>query len=363
MSGCFYTETVNQRPSLDIEQEEPEPGIPVYREGDVTLRAVSHDPENHFVWFQWRVYACSDQTDCDQAPFDEQSSNSPFKIHVPKSRVDSPEAVQAIHVWLEGQDEYGANARPAQQLWITVDDHPPTIELGQFSAYDFVVTAPVQVIAKVDDPDDGPSVPQVSWKVYTPSNQPAYTIVDDPSVVLDKPPLDDFYEYGKLLWPSGTGKYTVEVTATDGIAPPTVQTIEVNIVPDRAPCLRTMTPLVAVAPAALPMSEPTLFQVLVVSDDLDPYPTANDAHGLLDTPRFTWSVLAPGGPRQVLSGVTGNSVALNPASYQPGDIVELRVEIADRNLTPITCGDGNATCSVIADNGCLQRQTWRVEVR
>ena len=109
------------------------------------------------------------------------------------------------------------------------------------------------------------------------------------------------------------------------------------------------------------MSEPTLFQVHVVADDLDPYPTIDDPY-LLPT-KFTWSLLAPGSTRQVLTGVSGNSVALDPASFQPGDIVELRVEIYDRTNDAITCADGVATCSVIGDNNCLQRQTWRVEVR
>ena len=55
--------------------------------------------------------------------------------------------------------------------------------------------------------------------------------------------------------------------------------------------------------------------------------------------------------------------SLDPASYQPGDIVELRVEIKDRKNTAITCADANPTCSTISDNACIQRQTWRVEVR
>ena len=136
----------------------------------------------------------------------------------------------------------------------------------------------------------------------------------------------------------------------------------VTVNPDSPPCLRTLSPVVAQSPAALPMSEPTLFQVHIVADDLDPYPSVNDPE--LGPTRFTWSLLAPpSGSRQVLTAVTGNRLALDPASYQPGDIVEVRVEIADRNLTPITCADGNATCSVISDNNCLQRQTWRVEVR
>jgi hypothetical protein len=82
---------------------------------------------------------------------------------------------------------------------------------------------------------------------------------------------------------------------------------------------------------------------------------------------FSWSILPPGASTRQPLAVTGNQVALDPASYSPGDIVELRVEIADRamilNNTAISCADNIPTCSVISDASCIQRQTWRVEVR
>ena len=112
----------------------------------------------------------------------------------------------------------------------------------------------------------------------------------------------------------------------------------------------------------IPISDPTLFQVLVVADDLDPYPSVpNDP--ILGTTEFHWSIVPPGGTRQSLGGVTGSGVALDPNSYTPGDLVELRVEIQDRNHTPVNCPDTDLTCSVISDQSCLQRLTWRVEVR
>jgi hypothetical protein len=40
----------------------------------------------------------------------------------------------------------------------------------------------------------------------------------------------------------------------------------------------------------------------------------------------------------------------------------MRVEIFDRKSTPIPCADGLATCA-ISQPACIQRQTWRVEVR
>jgi len=358
LSGCFYTDPINQRPSLDIERLPPV--ADPYRNDMVELRAVAVDPEGYNVFFHWRAYLCTDETDCDQAPYFE-SSEERVAFEVQENRNDTGTATRAIHVFLEGIDDYGATARPIQQLWIGVNDHAPTLELRAGSGYGNVVNTPINVYAKVGDEDDWPNVPKLTWKVYSPTNQ-TYEFVD--ATLMQDPNDPDHKQYAKELTPHETGKFTVEVTADDGLGASTstvTQSIEINVGDDNPPCLRQLTPLVATAPAAYPMAEPTLFQVHVVADDLDPYPTINDS--ILGTTKFTWSLLAPGGSRQVLTSVTGNSVALDPASHQPGDILELRVEIADRVPRTIMCADANATCSVSTDTSCIQRQTWRVEVR
>jgi hypothetical protein len=113
----------------------------------------------------------------------------------------------------------------------------------------------------------------------------------------------------------------------------------------------------------LPVAEPTLFQVPLVTDDLDPYPPlSGDPH--FGTTTFAWSMLTPGSPgREILVGATGNTFDFDPDAFTPGEIVELRVEIFDRKHTAIPCADRDATCSVDASSDCIQRQTWRVEVR
>lgn len=353
VSGCFYADPINQRPSLDIRQTS---GDVAYRGDTIKLLAISDDPEGHFVWFRWRVYLCNEEH-CAGAPFYEKSADvAEFVVPLVD---DDAMPVRSLRVVLHGEDDYGATARPEQELVIAIADRAPTLDLGKDSRYGYVVSTPINVYAKVGDPDDGPSDPQLEWRVYTPTNQPAYDFID----LSVEPDPDDPHHvvYGKTFTPKGIGDWTIEVVATDRLGETTKQTLMLKVGTDNPPCLRTLSPVVAQSPAALPMSEPTLFQVHVVTDDLDPYPTVNDA--VLGTTQFTWSVLAPGGSRQPLPAVTGNRLALDPASYQLGDIVEVRVEIADRNLTSITCADGIASCSVIADNNCLQRQTWRVEVR
>ena len=101
--------------------------------------------------------------------------------------------------------------------------------------------------------------------------------------------------------------------------------------------------------------------MLVVADDLDPFPSVPDT--VVGVTEFHWSIVPPGGSRTPLTSVTGSGVALDPASYIPGDIVELRVEIQDRKHIAVNCPDPQLSCSVISDQTCTQRLTWRVEMQ
>jgi hypothetical protein len=355
-AGCFYTDPINQRPSLDIKRGEP---LVVYREGTIEVDAVSVDPDGHDVFFHWRAYACTDQTSCDPAPFFE-LSDPHAEIEVPPARVASLPLV-TVRIVLEGIDSFGATAKPAQELWVALENYAPTVEIRTASSFGNVVGKPISIFARIGD-EDRADMPQLTWQVFSPVTQPAYEFVDM-DVVQD--PMDtDHITYGKRFTPDGEGTFEVQVTADDGLGLPTSTTTvreKILVGGDKPPCLRQLSPLVAAAPSALPMSEPTLFQVHVVADDLDPYPSIDPT----STTTFKWSLLAPGSPSyQLLSGVSGNTVALDPAAYQLGDIVELRVEIYDRKNTAITCAASSASCAVDSTNPtCIQRQTWRAEVR
>jgi hypothetical protein len=106
-----------------------------------------------------------------------------------------------------------------------------------------------------------------------------------------------------------------------------------------------------------------VFQVPLVEDELDAYPrlSSDPAFG---TATFAWSILAPGAAtRQLLVGATGNAIDFDPAAFTPGQLVELRVEVFDRNHAAIACPDDAPTCVSDARPACTQRQTWRLEVR
>jgi hypothetical protein len=350
--GCLYVDPINQPPSADIVQDS---SAPVFRGDPVALTANTSDPDGQPVTVRWRIYACTDATSpagCDRDPFFIGATER-IETATPTTRAGG-EPVAALRVILEATDSLGATAKPAQELLIPVSDHGPTLTLAKDSSYGYVVGTPIDVYAKVTDPDDDPPY-HLAWQVFGPAAADAF---DDLAVPTDPT------QAGKRLVVSTPGDWDVRVTVLDhpgGLSAMADQPI--TVVPDHPPCLTSWTPLDAPPGQTVPLTDPTLFQVLAVTDDLDPYP-AVVGDPLRGTPSFSWSILPPGASqRDTLAGVIGNSVALDPAAYSPGDVLELRVEIEDRVHTPIACADADPTCSVISDPTCIQRLTWRVEVQ
>ena len=370
-SGCFYTDPINQRPSLSIRQDS---GAQVYRKDVVELEAVVNDPEGRDVSLAWHAAMCTDTTPdasgnrsgCDPALFS--STDAVFSFTVSSFRADHTTPVSNVYVTLQGTDSLGAAAKPIQELVISIADQAPDLALSKDSRYAYVVGTAIDLFAKIGDADDGPeAVGAPTWQVVSPANQPAYTL-DDLAVMQDPNDLAHL-QYGKTFTPMGIGDWEIDVTATDPYeiatnTPGITKPLSITVVADHAPCLEEWAPITpVVATDALPLSDPTLFQVLVVQDDLDPFPSVPGDPVLGET-TFSWSILPPGAAtRQSLAGVSGNAVELDPASYTPGDLVELRVEIQDRNHTPVNCPDGDLTCSTISDASCIQRLTWRLEVQ
>ncbi|MCW5807891.1 MAG: hypothetical protein KIT31_36395 [Deltaproteobacteria bacterium] len=364
LAGCFYVDPINQRPSLDIRQREP-----TIRRGDrdVTLDAVFDDPEGHVVAFSWRVYACENGLDfatCDRLPL-ATSILETVTFDVPAFRIDPDGSgpseappTRQILVILEGVDELGATARPAQQLVIPVANALPRVRTIEVTDYDRLVGTPIDVYAEYGDPDDGPGRVTLTWKAFSPQLT-EFTLEEAPD--RGQPTDPALRLAGKRLRPTVTGKWQIEVTATDVVGDVKTVLHETIVVPDTPPCIAQFAPLAPPPPAVLPLTEPTLFQVPLVTDALDRYPTIV-GDPLLGTARFAWSLRRGGGPREVQVGATGNLLAVDPASYALGELLEVRVEVFDRNNNPIVCADADPTCSIVATS-CIQRLTWLVEAR
>jgi hypothetical protein len=367
--GCFYTDPINQRPSLEILNTS---GQTITRgQPNVTLQAIVDDPDDSFVALHWRLYACADATDfatCDPSPVREISSQT-FVFDAPIKRANGQPATSLL-VELEGTDDRGATARPSQQLVIPLGDGVPTLEIVHVSNYDTTVGTPIDIFSTFGDPDDkGPDgkLPLVtlSYEVFAPALSTAalgdLCAPDEPKCATSD---DTLLREGKRITPDVTGEWMIEVTAVDPIgAMPgstegkTVVTHSIQVVSDQVPCMGVQTPLAPPAGSSIPLEDPTLFKIFSVSDALDPFP-ANTNDPLLAPAQFRWSIGVNGGALSVLDTEVGNSIAFDPASFVPGDLVEIRADIGDRaNGFPQCATD---TCG---PPDCLQRQTWTVEVR
>ena len=354
-------EQINQRPGISINGM----GNQVYRGDRVELTATADDPEGHLVRFTWRAYACTDGTagaDCDVEPFYTQAELDHAEFDVPLLR-ENRTPVRNVRVVLEAKDDFGATAKPAQELVITALDRPPSLALARQGTFILTPNRPVAIFATVGDIDDGPEALGLpTWEVFAPTQITGQPLVDR---MFTQNPNDPAHRtYAKTFTPNVTGEWEIRVTATDPLDQMTTKSLMLSVVAPPPPCIAQVSPMVAPAGAALPITETTLFKVPVVTDDLDVWPPQQDPEMVLDVTKFQWSLQAPGAAAHVpVSGATASSFQLDPATFTPGDIVEVRVEIYDRQLTPVGCPDSEATCSTISMPSCIQRQTWRVEVR
>jgi hypothetical protein len=360
-SGCFlYLDPIVQRPSIDIL---PQSSTPVYRGDTVAFDAIGTDPQHKAIAFTWQIFACVDgllQSSCEMSPF-YTGTDATAKFTVPVQLVGTSVAVQSLRIQVSARDTAGATTSGDQILVVPVGDRPPIVELRADSRHGFVVNAPMAVYAKIGD-----SVSQelplitLAWNVFNPPG--ILFALDDLAVPQD--PNDPMHvQYGKTFTPKGIGAWTIQVVATDSLATSATIMQQITVSPDHPPCLAQLTPIVPPNGDTLPITDPTLFVVDTVTDDLDPYPpTPQDP--VTGVTEFQWSLMPPGGNDHVpLDGANTNRMSIDPSTYNPGDIVELRVEIFDRNTTMLPCPDASESCSILNETTCLQRQTWRLEIR
>ncbi len=355
--GCFYVESINQRPSLDIRQDAVGD---IFRDEEVSFTAVVVDPDDSEVDVRWRVYACTDATTFSSC--DAQSSvtgdQRNFSFVVPSNRADGTTATRGIRIVLDGMDDRGATSKPSDQLQLAVKDRNPDLDLQRRSVYQqpgpqFVVDTPIDIFALYGDGDNILDSLSVTRVVLSPTQVPINIIeksITDP---------DSKRQIWWELTPQVIGEWAVEVTVRDPSMNEVKKTEKMTVVADRAPCIDTVDPLVPPAGVVPDITDERFFQVIGVNDDLDSFPRTPGG-SLFGEPTFAWTVLGPTGGRQLVS--TSKQFQFDPAVYVPGTTVEIRVEIKDRKVSPVNCADGEATCSIGA-NSCIQRQTWRVVAR
>lgn len=366
LTGCFYLDPIISRPRVSIDRPEV-----IVRGSSVTLTA-QFDSDSKPGQSQWAVFSClgvdsPPRDGCDQASFvafqpDETRTYDTVTFTVPLKTKDKGMKTGAIKVELVARSDRGAIALLESNNEFPVADAPPTVDLAA-QALSPAAGAPIDLVATYGDVDDDVDGVALAWTVSGPSM--GYTLEDlviaqDPQAPGDA----SLRTVGKRLTPDIPGSWSVAVTATDPEMSANQASKSFAVLPDRPPCLAQWSPAVPPAGATLPVSARTVFQVPLVDDDLDAYPPITTA-SQFGTTAFAWSIRAPGATQhQPVPGANFNSFAFDPAAFTPGDLVELRVDIADRgHPLPLACDDAAATCSIAAAASCLQRQTWRVEVR
>ena len=345
-------DSINERPSAEIARVGDGE---VFRGAELMVRAVVDDPDRDEYELSWRAQAC------DGAPGGPgvvcaalATGTDPLFTFTVPSRVGERPTLE-VFVDLGVVDVHGAAARPGQRLELPVGNRPPEAEVqldGREIEGQFPPRVPITVNALGADPD-GDHV-TLSWQLFPASTSRPEDVVFETAAV--QPMTGEAY----TLVPDVEGEWIVRVTANDGIETRATDT-PILVRPDHAPCLGATEPSTGGTVLA---TAPRRFAVLVVADDLDVFPAPRPGDPDLLPATFAWS-MRPAGAGGAFTAISdAASIDFDPAAFAPGDRVELRVEIDDRNLRSFaSCAPDAPTCSLEPPASCRQRKTWIVEVR
>lgn len=356
-TGCFYTTPVNDRPSAEILRLETSD---LRRGGHVDLVGQVVDENGDDVSYRWQAFACgAGAAACDAASLAGGISPS-FTVPVPMTRAGG-EPLASVRVRLDVVDEHGAAAALPQVLVVDIGNRAPTIEL-QAQALEPAVThtvgLPSWFVVRVGDPDDPLDAVEVSWDPMPPRDAEPGWLFEDPGDPTSDDPLTR--QEQRQLVVASPGTWTVRVTATDPMGAQAEATLAIAVEDDQPPCLAALAPAPPPPGAALLLDGPRRLEVGVITDDTAPYPEATDPYRR--APTFRWSIASAASDGELVElDNDGNAVELDPASFEPGELVDVRLEIDDGQNRVLPCGPDEPTCSIAGD-ACTQRQTWRLEV-
>jgi len=354
-TGCFYIDPIETHPTVTLF---PASTVQVTRGGQLTVTAQLEHPDT----FAWSAFACEDRDgfNCSASSFYVPVAGTPtgsavLAVPVRVSGESSP-LTQSIVVEVVARDDHGAIALGGATQRYSVEDAAPMLDVSS-SAHSYTVGAPIEVFATYSDLDD--ELADITLRAMVVTPLPAISLEAGSQAQLDSTHIT----VTQRLVPNVAGSWVVEVTATDRAGMAMDKTLALEIAADQPPCIAQARPLVPPEGVTLPITESTLFQIPLVDDDLDGYPPVS-SDPLYGTASFEWSILPPGASERVaLPGTSGNRVPFDPGLYTPGQIVELRVEVFDRHHTAVSCPDEMSTCALTTNDGCTQRQTWRLEIR
>jgi hypothetical protein len=330
-SGCFYTEVINVAPEARIERLDP--GAPVHIDQPVMLSAAtSADPDGDELTYAWQARACA--------------TCAAFRADRSRTFEIEPPGHDPVLVELRVTDVHGAASTATLQLEVA-NQHPVVAVIASGTENrdgTYVADTPIFFTAAGSDLDGDELMFHFMVRPPLGSRPGAFQFT----------PVD---EKTYRLLPDVAGAWRVEVTATDEFGGQGTDDETVTVAADQPPCIAATSP--AWSPDArviLPRTGgPRAFAVESVTDDLDAWP---GTEGL----RFRWLTALEGEPLVEVAGLDVAALTVDPAELDPGEVLLVRVEIADRETRVLPCGVGQAACS-IGSNGCFQRITWTAEVR
>jgi hypothetical protein len=336
LSGCLYLDAVNLPPIAQIHA----PDGPFHIHDAVVLDAAmsSDDTDSAALVYAWSARPCP----------------SCATVTLPPTRQVSVtlDGHDPVLVTLVVRDTHGALSSPATYT-LTATDRPPAFGLALTTPDDgsgrYTLEQPVSVaVAEAQPAAADPDGDVVTYRA----------MLVAPST--SDPNLASLSARGVGAWsvvPDVPGHWQLVVTGDDGYGGVTVRTQGFDVAPDRPPCIAATTPgalgdghILLLRDAA----ETRRFAVDAVSDDLDPYPGG--------VPHFRWFLGPEGAPPAPLAGHDLSDVLVDASDYLPGDVLTLRVEIADRVERTLPCAPDQPRCSIGGDS-CFQRLGWTLEVR
>jgi hypothetical protein len=357
-AGCFYTTSINERPRAHITIVTTGPHYPG-QSVKLSARGSSDSEDGSSIECTWSADACMDPRCEATSPVQEQTTRScgdDFVLALPREPDDS--AHRPIRVGLLVSDRQGAELLATQTIEVGNREPDIRVQVRPAGTADHAVVG-VPVEAAVMASEEGEVIDQdgdvvtLTWRLLKPRGAGAGVEL----VAVDT-------EVHTFV-PDVSGLWTVEVTGDDGFDA-AVGSASISVEGDAPPCIDRTTPDAGREARYVLTREdgPRTFSVLEIGDDLDPAPLPPDPAPYLGEPTFAWLLASPdtGGDLVPVAGAVGDALTIDPSAYAPGDLVDLRVEVADRVERTLPCDSAAPACSIAGD-ACNQRLGWGVEIR
>lgn len=342
LAGCF-TQPINRQPSVQLTP----PATSIMRGKDASFIVVATDPDGDPLNVSWSVAA----GDC---PRDVQSWQGDRRPLGPGERqvvVESSATLDTFCVCVFAVDSH--NATDANCLKGTPINRAPDITLrvvepSILPRFPLFSRIRVSAAGTVDPDGAAGELIRYDWRdLVRPTGSTAVLEACAPPSELDRCFTGDAH-----------GTYTVTLEASDAMGEKSRAMVPVEIAEDRLPCIRETTPALTSLTRDDSHDAPRSISVTSVEDDGNPYPASSSGRI-----QFTWFAGLQGGPMSYL----GNDFeSYTPVGYQLGDVVQVRVEIRDRNVKTIDdiltrCQmNGDALCESPPGSGCFLSATWTV---